>query len=317
LDDATFAKTVEELEMLEMAGHEFDEAAVLAGRTTPVFFGSGVNNFGVQLLLDALLKYSPPPKPRVMAGVPIAPDHPRFSGFIFKIQANMDPRHRDRIAFVRVCSGKFERDMTVHHSRSEKKVRLSSSHKLFGKERETVDEAWPGDVIGLVGHDGFGIGDTLTEDPSILYKEIPRFPPEAFAYLHNPNTARYKQFRQGLEQLLQEGVIQGLSLRNAAVKVPLLGAVGPLQFEVVQFRLQNEYGAESRLEAAPWTVVRWLPAHLLEADLDALSLPTGAKLAYDMGQNAVVLFPNEWSANYFAQTNPGAPLGRVSPRFES
>jgi peptide chain release factor 3 len=225
----------------------------------------------------------------------------------------MDPRHRDRIAFVRVCSGKFQRDMTVYHSRSKKKVRLSSSHKLFGKERQTLDEAWPGDVIGLVGHDGFGIGDTLTEDPSILYKEIPRFPPEAFSYLHNPNTARYKQFRQGLAQLLQEGVIQRLSLRNAAARLPLLGAVGPLQFEVVQFRLEHEYGAPSRLEAAPWTVVRWLPAHLIESDLDALSLPTGAKLAYDMGHNAVVLFPNQWAADYFAQTNPRAPLGLASP----
>jgi peptide chain release factor 3 len=313
LDDATFARTVEELEMLEGAGREFDREAVLAGLTTPVFFGSGVNNFGVQLLLDALLKHSPPPKPRVMAGVSIAPENPHFSGFIFKIQANMDPRHRDRIAFVRVCSGKFERDMTVHHSRSEKKVRLSSSHKLFGRERQTVDEAWPGDVIGLVGHDSFGIGDTLTADPGILYKEIPRFPPETFAYLHNPNTARYKQFRQGLEQLMQEGVIQALYLRNTASKVPLLGAVGPLQFEVVQFRLQHEYGAESRLEAAPWTVVRWLPVGMTEPGLDALSLPTGAKLAYDMGRNAVVLFANEWSANYFAQTNPRVPLARASP----
>jgi len=207
--------------------------------------------------------------------------------------------------------------MTVWHSRSEKKVRLSSSHKLFGKERETVDEAWPGDVIGLVGHDGFGIGDTLTADPAILYKEIPRFAPEAFAYLHNPNTARYKQFRKGLEQLLQEGVIQALSLRNAAGKTPLLGAVGPLQFEVVRFRLEHEYGAESRLEAAPWTVVRWLPAHLGESDFDTLSLPTGARLAYDMGRNAVVLFPNEWAANYFAQTNPRAPLSGMSPTLNS
>ncbi len=313
LDDETFARTVEELEMLEGAGNEFDEEAVLAGLTTPVFFGSGINNFGVQLLLDALLRYSPPPKPRVMAGITVSPENPSFSGFIFKIQANMDPRHRDRIAFVRVCSGKFERDMTVHHSRSEKKVRLSSSHKLFGKERETVDEAWPGDVIGLVGHDSFGIGDTLTEDPAILYREIPRFPPEAFAYLHNPNTGRYKQFRQGLEQLLQEGVIQALYLRNAATKVPLLGAVGPLQFEVVQFRLQSEYGAESRLESAPWTVVRWLPATMTEPELDALSLPTGSKLAYDMGKNPVVLFANDWSANYFVQTNPKVAVSVTGP----
>jgi peptide chain release factor 3 len=339
LSDAEFARTVEELEMLELAGEEFDEAAVLAGKTTPVFFGSGVNNFGVQLLLDGFLKHAPAPKGRF--GVPpsgggarlssaaaptnvesaaggdtrapnfIAPENPAFSGFIFKIQANMDPKHRDRIAFIRVCSGKFERDMTVHHSRSEKKVRLSSSHKIFGNERETVNEAFPGDVIGLVGHDGFGIGDTLTTDPKIVYKEIPRFTPEAFSYLHNPNTGKFKQFRQGLDQLLQEGVIQALYLRNSSIKTPLLAAVGPLQFEVVQYRLESEYGAESRLEAAPWNVVRWLPTDIKEDDLDALTLPTGAKLAYDIGKNPVVLFQNEWSANYFGETNKNTPLSAL------
>jgi peptide chain release factor 3 len=229
----------------------------------------------------------------------------------------MDPKHRDRIAFVRVCSGKFDRDMVVHHSRSEKKVRLSSSHKLFGNERETVDEAYPGDVIGLVGHDGFGIGDTLTTDPKILYKEIPRFTPEAFAHLHNPNTAKFKQFRQGLDQLLQVGVIQALYLRNSSVKTPLLAAVGPLQFEVVQFRLESEYGAVSRLEAAPWTVVRWLPREFKDPELDALSLPTGSRIAYDMGQNPVILFANDWSADYFRQTNPKVALSALPAPAES
>ena len=311
LDDATFHKTVEELEMLEIAGNEFDEASVLAGNTTPVFFGSGINNFGVQLLLDGFLKHSPPPKSRVMAGIEVSPENPEFSGFIFKIQANMDPKHRDRIAFIRVCSGRFERDMTVFHSRSEKKVRLSSSHKLFGNERETLNEAFPGDVIGLVGHDSFGIGDTLTTDPKICYKEIPRFTPEAFSYLHNPNTGKYKQFRQGLDQLLQEGVIQALYLRNSSIKTPLLAAVGPLQFEVVQFRLESEYGAESRLESAPWTVVRWLPQTITEEELDGLSLPTGSKLAYDIVKNPVVLFNTEWSANYFAETNKSITLSAL------
>src|SRR5258706_598951 len=311
VDDATFQKVSEELDVLELAGATFDEAAVLAGETTPVFFGSASNNFGVQLLLDGFLRHSAAPQSHQSRNAEIEPVHPAFSGFVFKIQANMDPKHRDRIAFVRVCSGKFERDMTVHHSRSEKKVRLSSSHKLFGNERETVDEAWPGDVIGLVGHDSFGIGDTLTTDPKILYKEIPRFTPEAFSYLHNPNTGKYKQFRQGLEQLLQEGVIQALYLRNSSVKTPLLAAVGPLQFEVVQFRLESEYGAESRLEAAPWSVVRWLPTDIQEEELDALSLPTGARLAYDIGKNAVILFQNEWSANYFGETNKSTPLSAL------
>ncbi len=335
LDEATFHKTVEELELLEHAGHEWDDSAVLADKTTPVFFGSAINNFGVQLLLDGFLKHAPGPCGRhstaarpesplsqadshpgrsgghVASPAFIAPDHPAFSAFIFKIQANMDPKHRDRIAFVRVCSGKLERDMTVHHSRSGKKVRLSSSHKIFGNERETVDEAFPGDVIGLVGHDTFGIGDTLTTDPSIRYQEIPRFTPEAFSYLHNPNTAKYKQFRKGLDQLLQEGVIQAFHLRNSSVKTPLLAAVGPLQFEVVQFRLENEYGAASRLEPAPWTVVRWLPADIKEDDLDALSLPTGAGLAYDGGRNPIALFVSEWSADYFSQTNRNCPLSAL------
>jgi peptide chain release factor 3 len=337
LDDATFHKTVEELQMLEHAGHEWDDTAVLGEKTTPVFFGSAINNFGVQLLLDGFLKHAPGPCGRYSAIVPasrgsqaqspsdnnggqaptppfIAPEHPAFSGFIFKIQANMDPKHRDRIAFVRVCSGKFERDMTVYHSRSEKKVRLSSSHKIFGNERETVDEAFPGDVIGLVGHDSFGIGDTLTTDPQILYNEIPRFTPEAFSYLHNPNTAKFKQFRQGLDQLLQEGVIQALYLHNSAVKTPLLAAVGPLQFEVAQFRLENEYGAISRLEPAPWTVVRWLPLGMNEEDLQAISLPSGSRIAYDIGKNYVVLFENEWSANYFTQTNKNVPLSALPAR---
>ena len=224
----------------------------------------------------------------------------------------MDPKHRDRIAFIRVCSGKFERDMTVHHSRSEKKVRLSSSHKLFGNERETVDEAYPGDVIGLVGHDSFGIGDTLTTDPKIVYKEIPRFTPEAFSYLHNPNTAKYKQFRQGLDQLLQEGVIQALYLRNSSIKTPLLAAVGPLQFEVVQFRLESEYGAASRLEAAPWTVVRWLPTDIKEDELDALSLPTGARIAYDIGQKSGRAFPERMVGELFQRDQQARAVVRFA-----
>jgi peptide chain release factor 3 len=313
LDDATFAKVSEELEMLDLAGESFDEQAVLAGKTTPVFFGSGINNFGVQLLLDGFLAHSPSPRPRVIAGTPIAPENPEFSGFIFKIQANMDPRHRDRIAFLRVCSGRFERDMTVVHPRTSKKVRLSSSHKLFGNERETVDEAFPGDIIGLVGLSDFGIGDTLTTDPSISYKEIPRFTPEAFAYLHNPNTGKFKQFRQGLDQLLQEGVVQVLHLRNAIVKVPLLAAVGPLQFEVVQYRLESEYGAASRLEPATWSVVRWLPAGTTEDELDDMTLPTGTAIAYDMGQHPVLLFATDWAAGYFSQTNPKIPLASLPP----
>ena len=313
VDEATFLKVTEELGMLEHAGEAFDEQAVLAGKTTPVFFGSAGNNFGVKLMLDGFLKHSPPPKAHHVPGRDVPPDDALFSGFIFKIQANMDPRHRDRIAFMRVCSGKFERDMQVIHPRSGKKVRLSSSHKLFANERETVDEAFAGDIIGLVGLSDFGIGDTLTTEPGVVYQEIPRFTPESFSFLHNPNTAKYKQFRQGLDQLSQEGVIQILHLKDSAAKVPLLAAVGPLQFEVVQYRLESEYGAVSRLEAAPWTVVRWLPTEMKEEELDLLQLPTGAKLAFDADNNPLALFANEWSMNYFGQTNAKVPLSALPP----
>jgi peptide chain release factor 3 len=247
-------------------------------------------------------------------GTLISPEHAAFSGFIFKIQANMDPKHRDRIAFVRVVSGKFERDMVVTHVQTGKKVRLSSSHKLFGNERETLDEAYPGDIVGLVGHDGFGIGDTLTTDPAICYDEIPRFTPEVFEYFHNPNTAKFKQFRQGLDQLLREGVAQSFQLKDTASRVPLLGAVGPLQFEVLHYRLETEYGAETRRESAPFQAVRWLPAGTKPEDLEALSLPTGGRFAFDGDQNAVALFPTDWSLNYFAQNNPRVPLTLLAPR---
>ncbi|HWE01877.1 MAG TPA: peptide chain release factor 3 [Tepidisphaeraceae bacterium] len=310
LSAETYNRVVEEISTLDGAGSDFDAEAVLAGELTPVFFGSGVNNFGVQLLLDAFLTYSTPPHPHVVAGRTIQPDDPAFSGFVFKIQANMDPRHRDRIAFVRVCSGKFEREMAVTHVQSGKKVRLNSSHKLFGRERETVDEAYAGDIVGLVGHAGFGIGDTLTEDPSIVYDEIPRFAPEVFAYIHSTSTSQSKRFREGLEQLLQEGVVQQIQIRDSMRATPLLAAVGPLQFEVVQYRLQSEYGAESRLESAPWQLLRWLAP---DAALDVLApiLPSGAKIAFDAEERPVLLFPSEWSMNYFVKQNKNVTTSDV------
>lgn len=314
LDPDDYARAVEELEMLDMAGVEYDEQKVLRGEQTPVFFGSAMNNFGVQLLLDAFLKRSTPPQPRHSEdGHLVETSSPAFSGFIFKIQANMDPRHRDRIAFLRICSGKFTRDMTVIHSRTGKKVRLSSAHKLFAQERETVDEAYAGDVIGLVGHSEFGIGDTLTEDPSIAYHEIPRFPPECFAFLHNPNSSKFKQFRQGLEQLLQEGVMQVFELRDAAQKLPLLAAVGPLQFEVVQYRLESEYGATSQLESATWEAFRWLPP---DGDPKTLKLPTGCRVAWDSSGQPGVLFPSAWTQRYFSEQNPGVTLLELPAKID-
>ncbi len=312
MEPESFAKLAEELEMLEGAGAAFDHEAVLAGKLTPVFFGSAVNNFGVQLLLDSFLSLAPEPKPRIVDGREVRPHDPDFSGFIFKIQANMDPKHRDRLAFVRVCSGRFERDMTAVHTRTGRKVRLSSSHKLFGRTRETLEVAFPGDVVGLVGHADFRIGDTLAEDASLSYREIPRFTPECFAWLQSPSTAQFKRFREGLDQLLQEGVVQAFTLRDSAQRVPLLGAVGPLQFEVVQFRMQTEYGAESRLESAPWKVIRW--AHTKDGSaVSSEILPTGAKAATDAAGNTVLLFSESWSCDFFAERNPNVVMEAAPP----
>jgi peptide chain release factor 3 len=305
-----YRRVVDELAMLEGAGATFDHGKILAGELTPVFFGSAVNNFGVQMLLDAFLDLAPTPQPRAVNGRAIHPTHDGFSGFIFKIQANMDAKHRDRLAFVRICSGRFERDMSVIHTRTGKKVRLASSHKLFGRERETLDEAFAGDVVGLVGHSEFRIGDTLAEDPTLVFDEIPRFAPESFAWIHSASTAQFKRFREGLDQLLQEGVVQSFLLHNATQRVPLLGAVGPLQFDVVQYRLQTEYGAESRLEHGPWKLLRWIAS----GKVDETILPSGARLATDSAGQAVILFTEEWSCNYFTERNPEITLRTLPPR---
>ncbi len=299
-----YAKVVEELDILDGAGGEFDPAAVLSGDTTPVFFGSALNNFGVQLMLDHFLRYSAPPGPRMSGGKVIPVDHPVFSGFIFKIQANMDPNHRDRIAFIRVCSGRFEREMFVTHSRTGKKIKLASSHKVFGRERETVDEAYPGDILGIVGHSGFGVGDTLSEDPAICYHEIPRFTPECFIYLNNPNTSKFKRFREGMDQLLQEGVVQELITGQSLHNTRLLAAVGPLQFEVVQYRLETEYGAETRAEPAPWKILRWIAPSVEESLVQSALVPTGCMMARTGEGFRVVLFPSDWAAKYFIEKNP-------------
>ncbi len=304
LDESVYAQVREELEMLDAAGSSFDQARVRSGQLTPVFFGSAMNNFGVQLLLDGFLELSLPPTPRASSEGEIAPDASFFSGFVFKIQANLDPRHRDRIAFVRIVSGKFERDMTVHHSPTGKKVRLANAQKLFGRERETLDEAFAGDVIGIVGKDDFGIGDTLSESSQVVFQEIPRFSPEIFAYLHNANAAKYKRFREGLQQLLQEGVVQFFEVENAMMKLPLLGAIGPLQFEVVQYRLENEYGAESTLEPTPYLAARWFrPRENADGSALAPVLPMDTLMARDSEQNLVVLFQTSWSLKTFGERN--------------
>ncbi len=302
LSPTVYDTLCEEMEMVEHAGVSFSAEDVLAGKTTPVFFGSATNNFGVQLLLDGFLEYSPAPLPRYSGETPVKPEGDAFSGFVFKIQANMDPKHRDRMAFLRIVSGKFTRNMPVTHVRTGKTLRLANSSNVFGRERTSVDEAFAGDVIGVVGGDFLSIGDTLSEDTSIIYNEIPRFPPECFAYIHNPSPSNYKRFREGLMQLMQEGLIHLFEIPAAHSKIPLLAAVGPLQFDLVQYRLEAEYNAPSRIEHAPWTIARWIQSSE-PVEEGSMHIPMGGQLALDREGRQVLLFPSDWHLQFFAEHN--------------
>lgn len=314
LGDDEYQKWVDEVEMLSLAGEEFDEAALAAGQVTPVFFGSGITNFGVQHLLDYFVKYGAKPQPRKLKdGTPIDPSSDTFSGFVFKVQANMNPRHRDRLTFMRICSGTFEKDMIVNDPDGGKPIRLAYPQKLFAQDRESVETAVPGDIVGLVMHKAFKIGATLTTDSSIRYDEIPRFSPEAFATIRNIGTDKQKQFREGLDQLLDEGVVQAFTTADTGLNTSLLGAVGQLQFDVVMHRLQAEYGANPRIEPSPFTIVRWFDLGVKEEQYRDAYLGIGVKLAHDLDGNLVILFPTQWALDYFMEKNPEANLHTTSP----
>ncbi len=296
LDSEIYEQAKQEIELLDGVTEELDMERVLAGQQMPIFFGSAMNNFGVELMLKRFLELAPKPASRKSEEGPVNPHHDAFSGFVFKIQANMNPRHRDRAVFVRIVSGTFERDMQVTDIRSGKKVRLSNAQKLFGQDRETLDEAYAGDILALVGNYDFLIGDTLTSDSKIIYNEMPRFKPECFAYIFNSDTANIKRYRSGIEQLLKEGVAQAYDVHQSAQRVPLLGAVGPLQFEVMKARLENEYNVECRLETSPWTVAQWLRPKVADPeagkrDAPKIQLPSGSSLAIDQDDNWMALLP--------------------------
>ncbi len=296
LDSEIYEQAKQEIDLLDGVTEELDMERVLAGKQMPIFFGSAMNNFGVELMLKRFLELAPKPAPRNSEDGPVPPHHKAFSGFVFKIQANMNPRHRDRAVFVRIVSGTFERDMQVTDIRSGKKVRLSNAQKLFGQDRETLDEAYAGDILALVGNYDFLIGDTLTSDSKIVYNEMPRFKPECFAYIFNSDTANIKRYRSGIEQLLKEGVAQAYDVHQSSQRVPLLGAVGPLQFEVMKARLENEYNVECRLETSPWTVAQWLRPKVADPeankrDAPNIQLPSGSSLALDQDDNWMALLP--------------------------
>ena len=304
-------QALEELELLEGAGADLDLELVHGGELSPVFFGSAMTNFGVRPFLDAFLELAQRPAARPSSAGVIEPIRPGFSGFVFKLQANMDPRHRDRVAFVRVCSGKFEKDMTVQHARTGRAIRLSRPQKLFGQDREVVDDAYPGDVIGLNNPGMFAIGDTLYVGPRIEYEGIPCFTPELFAWLRNPNPSAFKSFRKGVNELREEGAVQILYDIDESKRDPLLAAVGQLQLEVVQNRLEHEYGVQTRLEPLGFSVARWVlggwPA------LEQVGRIFNCKTVRDAWNRPVLLFKNDWNLGQLRDDHPDLELSGVAP----
>lgn len=300
-----------EIELLEMAGDPFDLQRVLSGNLTPVFFGSAMNNFGVQHFLEHFISMAPMPAPRKSDGVAIPPNDPNFSGLIFKIQANMDPSHRDRVAFMRVCSGKFTRGMDANHGRLGIPFRLSKPIQFFAQERELIDEAWPGDIVGLLDTTGeLRIGDTLSVGKRLQYEGVPRFSPEFFAGVVILDPLKRKQLKKGLDELSEEGVIQVFRQPGLGDKDPVLGAVGALQFEVLQHRLKTEYGADIRIERLPYTRVRWVEG----PDLDPTEFNrSDSRFVEDRDGRPVILFTTDWSLNWITGQHTKLTFHPIAP----
>jgi peptide chain release factor 3 len=311
LEQDLYYQLKNDLELLEGVGPELDLELVHKGHMTPVFFGSAMTNFGVELFLQYFLQYALKPGSHNSTVGEVPPTYPEFSGFVFKLQANMDPKHRDRVAFVRVCTGKFEKDMAVNHARTGKTVRLSRPQKLFAQERESIDVAYPGDVIGLNNPGVFAIGDTIYTGQKLEYEGIPYFTPELFATLRNPNPSKFKQFLKGVNELREEGAVQIMYSVDEAKREPILAAVGQLQFEVVQFRLQSEYGVETHLELLPYTVARWVSGGW-EAINKVGRLFNTTTVKDSMGR-PVLLFRNEWNCQQLQEDHPELQLSVIAP----
>jgi len=291
-----------ELELLE-AGHPFDRETFLAGGVTPVFFGSAINDFGVEPFLKRFLELAPAPLPRSTATGDVDPLSPAFSGFVFKIQANMDPAHRDRIAFVRIVSGKFTRGMEVLNPRTGRTLKLAKPLQFLAQERTLVEEAWAGDILGLWDAGSLRIGDSLAEGPGIEFDGIPRFSPELFNRVVMLDPGRRKQLKKGLEQLSEEGAVQLFFDPDRLERDPVLGAVGALQFEVIQHRLRSEYGAEISYVRLPFTLARWVEGEGF--DRKRFDDPPSVACLVDLESRPLALFQSKWHLERAERENPG------------
>ena len=295
-------KLCEDIELLDMAGDEFDKEKVRTGELTPLFFGSAMTNFGVQPFLEEFLELAPSPGITDTSEGEIDPESEKFSGFIFKIQANMNPTHRDRLAFLRICSGKFTKGMSVRHVNAGKEIRLAQPQQFMAQERTIIDEAFPGDIIGLFDPGVFNLGDTLYEgNGNVRFGGIPIFPAEHFARVTPADTMKRKQFIKGIDQLSEEGAIQVFKQIDIGIEALIIGVVGALQFEVLEYRLKNEYGVQLRMQNLPYRHARWIENEGL--DPRKLNLPSTTVIVEDKLGRSSILFENEWSIRMAEERN--------------
>ena len=305
-------KLTEDIELLDGAGYAFDLDEVRAGRLSPVFFGSALTNFGVEPFLENFLHMTMPPLPRTTADGVVDPMQPAFSAFVFKIQANMNKAHRDRLAFMRICSGQFQRDAEYYHVQSGKKMRLSQPQQLMASEREIVDEAYAGDIIGVFDPGIFSIGDTITvPGKKFKFGGIPTFAPEHFARVSAKDSMKRKQFLKGTEQIAQEGAIQIFKVPNSGMEEVIVGVVGTLQFDVFQYRMKAEYGVDLRMQQLPYEQLRFITKAPV-TDLKDLYLSTDAELLEDYRGRSLLVFASQWSINFILKRNPGLELSETA-----
>ena len=307
-----YDKLQEDLELLDGASDEYDQERVDRGDLTPVFFGSALTNFGVRTFLEHFLKMTLPPLPRNSDQGIINPVDEAFSAFVFKIQANMDPKHRDRVAFMRICSGEFDAGMEVNHVQTGRKVKLSQPTQMMADERKIVEKAYAGDIIGIFDPGIFSIGDTLElSSKKFRYEGIPTFAPEHFARVRQMDTMKRKQFVKGISQIAQEGAIQIFQEYNTGMEEIIVGVVGVLQFEVLSFRLKNEYNVEIKLDQLPYGYIRWVENYT-EVDIDHIQGTSDMKIVKDLKDRPLLLFAHEWSVGMVLERNKELKLTEFS-----
>lgn len=307
LGEENYNNLVQELALLEMAGNPFDQAAFLSGNITPVFFASALTNFGVEPFFDAFIHLAPTPQPRIADFLNgeekvLDPAETPFSAYVFKIQANMDKRHRDSMAFLRICSGKFERDMAVKHHRTNKDVRLSRPHGMLAGERTILDTGYAGDIVGVINPGVFAVGDTISIKGGFNFKPMPQFQPEIFAHVIPKDVGKRKSFDKGVYQLTEEGAIQLLKPFEYGAEL-IFAAVGQLQFEVMQYRLKDEYGVDTLLSSLPYKCSAWLIG-----DIKSFQKPSNSIIVQDRYDRPIVLFTESWEKQYAVKQNPNHQL---------